>query len=295
MAGCGSRRPSERTKACQQALAGRIAAAALMIAFTSLLLTLTAGYVLTSVGIAQTAPQPNPSRWNLLLEGGKGESLRDPLCHPLQYFSGPPSLFDFDRDLSGMDPADMRIKTIVKSIGQIKGRKIVLVIQSISDDESLSPIVMKRLLVQHQGKEFCAIYQQEYSASLVVVRLAKIETVQGEPVLVTRDQNGQRDLNQEYWTFDEQGPIRLDLRVINEALAAILPKGYETRGDYGLNLQALCYQNPVWKRQECDACASGGTVAMKLGLQDHHLVIVRKQYDPHGRAGAEPDLAACTP
>jgi hypothetical protein len=269
-----------------------------MMAFTSVLLTLAAGYFLTSVGFAQTTPPPNSPRWNLLLEGGKGESLHDPLCHPLQYFSGPPSLFDFDRDLSAMDPmdpTDMQVKTIVKSIGQIKGRKIVLVVQSIRNEDSLSPIVMKRLLVQRQGKEFCAIYQQEYSASLVVVKLAKIETVQGEPVLVTRDQNGQRDLNQEYWTFDEQGPIRLDLRVIDKALAEMLPNGYETRGDYGLNLQALCYQNPVWKRQECDACASGGTVAIKLGLQDRQLVIVRKQYDPHGRAGAEPDSAACTP
>jgi hypothetical protein len=265
-----------------------------MMAFKSLLLTLAASSFLTSAGFAQAAP-PNPSRWNLLLEGGKGESVRDPLCHPLQYFSGPPSLFDFDSDLPRMDSSNMQTKTIVKSIGEIKGRRIVMVVQSMNDGQSLSPVVMKRLLVQRQGKEFCAIYQQEYPASWVVVKMAKIETVQGEPVLVTRDQNGQRNLNQEYWTFDEQGPIRLDLQVIDKALATIVPKGLETRGDYGLNLQALCYQNPVWKREECDACASGGTVAIKLALQDHQLVVVRQQYDPHGRAGAEPDLAACTP
>jgi hypothetical protein len=266
-----------------------------MMAFKSLLLALAASSFLTSAGLAQAAPAPNPSQWNLLLEGSKGESFRDPLCHPLQYFSGPPSLFDFDGDLPAMDSSNLQTKTIVKSIGAIKGRKVFMVVQSMNDGDSLAPLVMKRLLVQRQGKEFCAIYQQEYPASLVVVKMAKIETVQGEPVLVTRDQNGQRDLNQEYWTFDEQGPIRLDLKIIDTALATIVPKGLEIRGGYGLNLQALCYQNPLWKREECDACASGGTVAIKLALQDHQLVVVRKQYDPHGRAGAEPDLAACTP
>jgi hypothetical protein len=265
--------------------------------FNSALLVLAAGAILAGTAVAQTVPASDSSRWGLLAEGAKGESHRDPLCHPLQFFSGSPLPFDFDRDFSDVSRTDLSTRTLVKPVGTIAGRKIVQVLvdirvkQDLGDEQSM----MKLLLVQRQGKEFCAIYQQEYPTSQVVMKAAKIEKVEGEPVLVTRDENGQRDLNQEYWTFDAEGPIRLDLHVIDKALATILPPGHETRGDYGLNLQALCYQNPVWKREECDACASGGTVALKLGLQDHQLVVVRKQYDPAGRAGAEPDLAACTP
>src|SRR4029077_10479763 len=118
--------------------------------------------------------------------------------------------------------------------------------QNINDGD----LVMKRLLVQRQGSEFCAIYQQQYPAALVQVSSGKIETISGEPVLVTRDRNG-REYNEAYWAFDADGPIPLDLSVINNTLKDLLPPGDEVRGDYGLNIAGLCYSSIVWKDGEC--------------------------------------------
>lgn len=264
------------------------------MSFYLFLRSVAAGTLILISGMMRAAgPEtaPNLSSWNLLVEGGKGESRRDPLCHKRQYFYGPPSQFDFDQDLSGKNPKDWQVKMLSRTVGTVAGRKVIQIEQDINDGET----VMKRLVVQRHGSEFCAIYQQEYPASIVVVSLAKIIDVQGEPILMTRDENGARDLSQQYWTFDDQGPILLDLHVIDRALATMLPKGDESRGDYGLDIRALCYQNPVWKRDECDSCASGGTVAIKLAIKQHQLAVVRQQYDPAGRQANVPDSAACTP
>jgi hypothetical protein len=253
----------------------------------SLLLYLTASAAIGISSFAQIAPPAHSSPWNILVEAGKGEFRGDPVCHPLDYFSGSPFQFDYDHDLYGMKPNDIRVKTDVEPLGVVEGRKIVQVEQNINSGD----LIMKRLLVQRQDAEFCAIYQQQYPAALVKLSPAKIETISGEPLLMTRDPNGMRTYNEAYWSFNADGPILLDLNVIGNTLSKLLPAGDEVRGDYGLDMAGLCYHSAVWKSSDCNACASAGTVVLKLGLEHHQLVVVRKLFDPDGMA----DASACDP
>jgi hypothetical protein len=240
-----------------------------------------------SSSFGQIAPPTHVSPWNILVEGGKGKFYGDPVCHPLENFSGSPFQFDYENDLYGRSRRTVRVQTEVKRLGVVKGRQVVQVEQNINSGD----LIMKRLLVQRRGGEFCAIYQQQYPMALVQVSPARIESIKGEPVLVTRDRNGLREYNEAYWTFDADGPILLDLTVIDNTLKGVLPPGHEVRGDYGLDIKGLCYHSNVWKTGECSACTSGGTVVLKLGLEHHRLVVVRKLFDPDGRT----DANACAP
>ena len=254
-------------------------------------LALGVSIALCSLSAGSLAPAPSASRWNILAEGGKGEMRGAPVCHRLAYFSGSPLRFDYEDDLSDLTPNKIRTTTEVKEIGVAAGRKVVQVVQSINDGD----LVMKRLLVQRQGGEFCAIYQQQYAAAQVRVSPARIETISGQRILATKDPNGERTFNQEYWVFDSQGPNLLNLEVITQALKEVLPAGVEVRNFYGLEMNSLCYESPVWKDNECNACASGGTVALKLALQEHQLVVVRKSYNPAATYDPSADHTACVP
>ena len=48
--------------------------------------------------------------------------------------------------------------------------------------------------------------------------------ISGEPELATRDPNGNRSYNEAHWTFDANGPILLDLSVIDSTLKGLLPQ-----------------------------------------------------------------------
>jgi hypothetical protein len=230
--------------------------------------------VFCSVTSAQLARPPHPSQWDILVEAGKGYMHGPPVCHPLGYFSGSPLQFDYDNDLYGLKSDEVHATTDVTQLGIIRGRKVVQITQNVNGGN----LVMKRLLVQRTGEEFCAIYQQQYprSVSGKPVSSATIETINGEPVLETRDPNGNRTVNEAYWTFDAHGPLLLDMKVIDTALKQVLPVGYEARDAFALDIKALCYRSVVWKDDECNACASGGTVTLRLGLQNHQLVVMRK-------------------
>jgi hypothetical protein len=252
----------------------------------SILFPLLTSAVIGSSSFGQITPPKHASPWNILVEGGKGQFQGDPVCHPLEYFSGSPLHFDYENDLLGMKPKDLLVETDVAPLGVVGGRNVMQVEQNINSGD----LIMKRLLVERQHSEFCAIYQQQYPAALVQVSPAKIETISGEPVLITRDRNGMREYNEAYWAFGPDGPIPLDLNVINNTLKDLLPPGDEVRGDYGLNIAGLCYSSIVWKDDECNSCASGGTVVLKLGLENHRIVVVRKRFDRDLKEQAD----ACT-
>jgi hypothetical protein len=250
--------------------------------------------VLTFIGAicsAQIAPPKQTSPWNILVAGGKGEYRGDPVCHSLSYFSGSPFRFDYDNDLFGMSAENVHFTTRSTLIGSVAGHKIFQVVQNINQGD----IVMKRLLVHRQGDTFCSIYQQQYPAVLVSISPAKIETVSGEPVLITKDRNGERTLNQAYWTFDAGKPVLLDLAVIDRTLKQLLPSGDEVRNGFALDIHSLCYRSAVWKGDDCEACMSGGNVIMKLALRNHQLTVAGKWFDPDPNATSLPVNDVCAP
>lgn len=96
-----------------------------------------------------------------------------------------------------------------------------------------------------------------------------------------------------YWAFDEDGPIQLNTGIIQQELAKLLPPDHGVWKGYGLNLKALCYRMPIWKKGDANASPTGGAVALKLTIENHLLTIVSKKFDPNGPV--EPRNASCEP
>ena len=238
-------------------------------------------------GFGQTPPSTSPASWKLFAFTRKGEYHGVPVCRDVKFFTGSPFNFDYGNDLFNEKPKDVHVSTEVTPIGVINGRQIMQIVQNINNGE----LVMKRLLVQRDGEEFCAIYQQQYAAPEVQIKTATIEDVPGGPVLATKDGVGNHGYLPAFWVFDDNGPIPLDLDILTNAMNKLLPPGYEVRGDYGLDMHSLCYQSLVWRKNECNACASGGTVFVRFALQDHRLIVLQRAYDPTGA----PNTDACSP
>lgn len=83
-----------------------------------------------------------------------------------------------------------------------------------------------------------------------------------------------------YWAFDETGPCWLDLTVIRNALNEILPNGHGVWKGYGFDIKSLCYRMPVWKDGDSNADPTGGSVAVKLAIKQHQLVVTYRQFKP---------------
>lgn len=242
--------------------------------------------ILGPTALPAAAQSQQPSRWELYTQSGSGSrpDSGHEVCQPLDYFSGSPLLFDYNHAINSTVPQRVRISTEVTPLGQAEGRRVVQVMQKVNDGE----VVMKRLLVQRSEQTYCAIYQLEFSANEVEFSPATLTQVEGQPMLMTRDRNGRPSWNEAYWVFDADGPILLDLQVIDAAVHTLLPPDHEVRWDYDLNMDSMCYQSIVWKTGECNACASGGGVTLKLGIRDHRLVVVNKFYDPKQKTNPAP-------
>ncbi len=232
-----------------------------------------ASAMLGGFGFSQTPKARQPSGWKLQVEGGKGEYWTNPVCHPLAYFSESPLLFDYEQDLYKKRPEDIRFLSDVKPVGVIAERKIVEIDQDttvVADNENL---MMKRLLVQRSGDEFCAIYQQLYGAEQVKVTPASIVIVSGEPVLKTMDQNGEHTWNEEYWTFNADGPIHVDLSAFRRTLSAVIPVGHSLFTTSSFDITGFCYKAIL---------LDDGSITAKLQFENHRLIVAWKQWNPPG-------------
>lgn len=207
-----------------------------------------------------TVPQLGSSkypRWALHWYGGKGDFWVDqPSCHPLDYFEGEPKQFDYDRDLFGTQSSDIKDVVGNRSIGEINGFKIDEVAHTIGDG-----LVLKMVLVQRAPGEFCEIFQQEYGTAIVVASPAYIRNVSSQAVLATHDQvtgSGGYWL-EEYWTFDKDGPIPLDLGVVDETVRNLMGPEDRTDRGYQFDIQTLS--------------VSYGNIFVQFTLMDHQLVV----------------------
>ena len=120
------------------------------------------------------------------------------------------------------------------------------------------------ILVQRTSGEYCEIFQQEYDALTIEAKPAYIQTVGSQTVLGTHDRvtgSGGYWL-EEYWTFDKDGPIPLDLRIIDETVSKLmLPEDRSDRG-YQFEIQTLS--------------AHAGEIFVQFALVDHQLVVTCK-------------------
>jgi hypothetical protein len=115
---------------------------------------------------------------------------------------------------------------------------------------------------------------------------AELKTVAGEPVLVTRDPlTGNSGTSIErIWTFNRGVPISMDkqtTREISRALKQIVPQGSELRGRGDtLDLENLALTSDAWKPGDSTAQPTCRSVVVRLGVQNHRIVVASKQYIP---------------
>jgi hypothetical protein len=213
----------------------------------------------------------------LLIQGGKGELYSAADCHPLPYFSQSPVKFDYQHDLWGVNESHLSFETIVTSIASLGGRQIDQIVQNIKTDRDA--LTLKRLVVERQPSEFCAIYQQVYPATQVRVKPASLVTIDRNAILKTLDSNGNRTWNEEYWSFDVEGPHHLDLRKLYASLRDAVPTG-DRLVEGPFDLKTTCYHRNVWRPQGAyNGCGSNhGFVAAKLTLQQNQLAATFAQW-----------------
>jgi hypothetical protein len=220
-------------------------------------------------------------RWAVFTSSGKGERYIDqPNCHPLEYFAGDPKNFDYDNDLMNKQSSDIKDSVESMRIGELNGHSIHQVIHNINKGE----VVMKMILVERKPGEMCEIYYQQFDAQIVIVEPAYVVNVSSEPVLATDDSVSGTGhfIEEQYWTFDKDGPIALNVRErIKEITTDLLPDGLEVENGGGFEIQALSYTMPVWKPDDAHCCPSGGTVHIQFALKDHHLVVVDRKFGPN--------------
>jgi len=224
------------------------------------------------------AAQSGHPRWSVLVSSGKGKSYIDEAsCHPLEYFLGNPLTFDYGSDLFGKKPDEIKDKVHSVLIGEIAGYAVLQVTHDVNDGE----LLMKMILIERKANQLCEIYQQQHEAAMVAVEPAYLVRVGGETLLATTDPvSGNGAWREEqYWAFDKDGPINLNVRDrITELQKKLLPKGATVMNGGGFEVQTLEYSMPVWKEGDAHCCPTGGTIKIRFALKDHRLTVASQSF-----------------
>jgi hypothetical protein len=256
----------------RSSIAGRPRAVALVTLTAALAISLSSARALSP------AKPPDHPRWAVIVVSDNGNRYIDePICQPVQYFSGDAQRFDYDHELAGKSSAEIKEKVDSQLLGTAQGFAVWQTTHVINGNQ----LTIKMILVERKAGEFCEIYHQQLAPDMVSVAPAYLVPVGAETILASTDpwigNSGQRmDV---YWTFDKDGPILLDVdHQIDEILKKLLPKGRIIMNGGGFNVQTLTYGMPVWKPRDPHCCPTGGSIEIKFALKDHQLVEVSQSY-----------------
>jgi len=213
---------------------------------------------------------------------------RGPDCHPLPYFSDPQNLknLNFSGALIGPDAPGLTYEKFARSlrVGQIGGFAIYEVIFRINEEYSfeMQPYAtMKMILVERKRGEFCDVYNEQGPARTVKADApVAIVATGSEPILAAGGSFRQ------YWTFDKDGPMPLDLRIIDDTARTLLPPGESLAAGPahdGFDIATLSFSAAVSQAGDAPCCPTGGTVSISFALKNHQLSVVAKNVDPAPR------------
>jgi len=251
------------------------------------------------LSLAQAADHPQDDavhpRWSLHWVSGKGSFWVDqPNCHPSDYFLSNPKQFDYGQDLFGEKPTAIKDTVKEENVGEIEGFAIRQVLHAIPRQGW--NLFIKIILVERKAHEFCDIFNAEYDASMESIDPAYIVEINSQKVLVTHDRvsgTGNWYVEQ-YWTFGKDGPVPLELSIVEQTLKKLLPAGREVRKGGGFDVERLCYAMPVWQREDANGSPSAGVVQLRFELQGHQLVVVKQRYDPQPSPEEQENPMTCT-
>jgi len=150
------------------------------------------------------------------------------------------------------------------------------------NDADVEHSSMKLILVQRKPGEYCEIFNDEDTTPipLLGVEPPYLVTVDSQTVLVSRDPiNGSGGFfAQGYWTFDKDGPIFLDLSVVDQAEKSVLPPGWAGWHGKGFDIQTLTFSFG-YEGTDPDKSNFLGVLYMTFALKDHQLVLVSHEFD----------------
>jgi hypothetical protein len=230
------------------------------------------------------------SRWTVYVaENGPHPTNKWLNCHPLKYFLDTKNLkiFDYGGDVLADSPEDNSDKVASTRVGEISGFAIYDVLHrvgkeksSVAESESLR--LMKMILVERKPEEFCEVYHEQGPIEMLELDASDIVDLGSEKVLATHDRlSGTGNFyNEAYWVFDKDGPILLDMNLVDETAGNLTPSGMEIRKGGGFAIKSLTYESPAYKENDPNCCPSGGTVHITFALKNHKLVVVSKRLEP---------------
>jgi hypothetical protein len=238
-------------------------------------------------GAAQTKGLGD-SRW---IVRNQGEAPEPPSCHSLQYFLDDPVAAE--RAIDSEFPVELESSAVRQSVmsvrvGEIAGFEIYsLIDQTASALAPQETYYIKMILVQRSPGEYCEIYNDlDERTAMATVRDAYLLSVRSdtgsETLLGSKDPfSGTGGLaKEEYWTFDDQGPIWVNYEsLLGQTVQKLLPPGgYAQAGSF--DIKTLSFRAGVSKEGDCASCVSDGSVHVQFAIRDHRLEIVSEEYVP---------------
>lgn len=143
-------------------------------------------------------------------------------------------------------------------------------------------IVLRDLKGDHR-----ILYTQSMFATVSRVSPPHLVDIEGRRLLVYKAPlGGTGNFHIEYYfLFDEDTrlPVPLNLDVIDQRLATLLPEGRAVWKGGGFDIESLTYSSWVWQEGDGNCCPSAGRVTMQLKLEENELVVTEAQYDPDAK------------
>ena len=245
-------------------------------------------FLLATLGTAPKANTHGDPRWKIDIATVQGQ-VQDidigPDCHALGYFSDTKNLkrLNYLGAMIGPRAPGLTYSSVARShrVGEIGGFAIYEVIFQVNEEflfEVQPYAIMKMILVERKPGEFCQIFNEQGKPRDVDADgSAAIVGNLSEPVLAAGKNAG------EYWTFDKDGPVLLDMERVFETVRADLPPGrfLPLSGSIyaGFDIAALSYSVALRQRKDQSCCPTGGTITIRFALENHRLVVIERKYE----------------
>ena len=233
---------------------------------------------------------PSDVRWAVKVAGRDQRQTKGTNCHPFEYFTDSSHLKDFDYVHHFPKPYPEGISDGVESKrrGVINGFAVYDVVHQIDAGEepadwehfSYPPSLIKMVLVERNPGEFCEIFHEQNSDGEFTASPSYFVDVASEKILAVHDPiSGMGNyFNEAYWTFDTNGPIPLDLSIIKQSIARILPSNAHVYRGIGFDIGTLSYDMGLIQDTD-NGSLRQGFVHLTFALRDRQLSVVDSKFD----------------
>lgn len=240
-------------------------------------------------GRSQT-PVPSDSRWAVQVAGRDQRQNKGTDCHALEYFTDASHLKDFDyvHHIPKPYPEDITDEVQSKRRGEINGFAVYDVVHRVDTSEaptdwekfSYPPGLLKMVLVERKPGEFCEIYHAQDSDGEFTATPSYFVDIGSERVLAEHDPiSGVGNyFHEAYWTFDKDGPVPLDLSIIKQTVAKVLPANVHVYRGIGFDIETLSYDMGLLQDSDAGPLRQG-FVHLAFALKEHQLTILDEKFD----------------